>query len=94
MKMSGQDWVDLTCDYLLSKKPSEYSKGVEPLLVRERIEAEINAMTRIEYLKVLGDSEDIKLFHEKQKLAKGETITKIYTATVIEEPNSNQPTDE
>jgi hypothetical protein len=90
MKMTGQDWVDLTCDYLISKKPPEFTKGVEPLLVRERIENEINAMTRIEYLRVLGDSEDIKLFHEKQKLAKGETITKIYTATVIEEPETTK----
>ncbi len=85
--MNNREYLDLIIDYMVSKKMPDYllaADGTELSAgaLRAKAEMEINAMSRCEYLIAFADDDDMKMFHEKQKLARGETLTKTYIVTI------------
>ncbi len=83
--MNGKEILDVTIDYLIDQRGSSYSEGLNAEQLRNKAEQELNAMTRCEYLLMFGDTSDMNRFHEKQKLARGETVTKTYIVTLPED---------
>ena len=96
--MTGQEELDLLVDYLVSTKTPSYllacetGEGLSAEQLRSKAERELNDMTRCEYIRTMcGD--DIRMFSEKRKLARGEIVTKTYIVTMPEIPTT-EPTGE
>ena len=80
--------------YLLSKKDPSYSEGLSETQVREKLENELNAMTRCAYLRFFyDDPEAWEAFRMKRKLERGETMEVTYRVQLVstdEKPETKQ----
>lgn len=86
--MSDTELLDLSIDYMVSLKDTSYSDGLTAEQLRDKAEQELNSMTRCEFLRIFGDPYAMKDFHERQKLERGETITKEYRVEIKEDEPS------
>ncbi len=78
--------------YILSKKDAAYSDGLSEAELQQKLEAEFNSMTRVEYLRFFYDDEAaFKLWKCQRALDLGESVELEYEIRVKEKHTVETP---